>query len=167
MAGSDDFYSASKLWFAIRASLGELNSRNVRASEDNKNFFDTKDESIEYPQRMRRPHKPVVYMSDDPFAHLGKIGYTRNTYQFKGEGREDNNIYGSNHMKKMLYWEEVRRRIVAEEIGISADIDETSIAKETSLYYINDSAYTEAAPRPKKRGPLNQYYQPGRKYHVP
>lgn len=157
-AMGDDIYNVHKLWFIIRKSLGEYNSKNLPQTEEAKNFFSTRQDSIQYPQHLLKPHRIQEYDPTDPFAHLGKIGYRRNTYQFKGANRDDNNIYGANHMKKMLWLEEMRRRIIAEEIGVTADIDETSIAKDSDIYYLKNDH--EPA---KSRTPVNNKFKPGRK----
>ena len=39
-------------------------------------------------------------------------------------------------MKKTLWLEEIRRRVYAEKYGISADVDETSIAGTADAFYV-------------------------------
>lgn len=160
MDGANSFYSVHNLWQNIRRELGEYNSVNNQ-KEKSQHFFDTRRKEIEFPQKLLKPVRHFEHNPDDPFGYLGRIGYTKNNYQFAGPNREDNNIYGSNHMKKTLWLEEMRRRIISDEIGISPEFDDTSIAGTADAYYL-DSKFQEQAPRPKSRAAKNKYYNGGR-----
>lgn len=129
--------TSSKSWRTMRRELGEKNARTPAESEQGSvDFFDLKRSRIKYPQELEKHPEQIRYAWNDPFQHMGRIGYRMNTYQFRGANKEDNNIYGSQHMRKTLWLEEMRRRIIAEEHGISADVDETSIAGTADAYYL-------------------------------
>lgn len=136
----DEHLTSSKAWKTMRREEGERRATTTVADEAegaSGDFFDIKRPRLPYPQSMEQHVRPVQYAWDDPFGHMGRVGYTRNTYQFKGPNKDDNNIYGGQHMKKTLWLEEMRRRIIAEAEGISADVDETSVAGTAEAYYIN------------------------------
>lgn len=153
---SAELLTSSKSWRTLRREIGERNASTTQddtqgASGD---FFDIKRPKLRYPEEFQRPVAPVSYNWAEPFAHLGKIGYKKNTYIFRGANKEDNNIYGAQHMKKTLWLEEMRRRLIAETQGISADVDETSIAGTAAAYYLGES------PAPTSREKRNKYYNP-------
>lgn len=143
--------------------MGEYNAKARDTGSESRHFFVSNGDTVVFPPHLLKPFKKIEYDPDKPFDHLGRVGYRRNTYQFRGPNREENNIYGSNHMKKTLWYEEMRRRIMSEEIGIYPDIDKTSLAGKSELYYIRDPRFSEAAPRPKDKSNKNKYYTPGRK----
>lgn len=140
MSRPDDILTSSKSWRNQRRELGERNAGS-RADEVAEgatgDFFDIKRPRLKYPQVLEKHTQPIQYAWDDPYQHMGRIGYARNTYQFRGTNKDDNNIYGSQHMKKTLWLEEMRRRIIAEQHGINADVDETTIAGTASAFYLN------------------------------
>lgn len=151
---SENQLTSSKSWRLLRREIGEKNATTTAddtgSGGNTGDFFDIKRPRLKYPQMLEKPNVPTDYSWSDPFAHLGKIGYRRNTYQFKGTNKDDNNIYGGQHMKKTAWLEEMRRRIHAEEYGISAEIDDYSIAGTWEAYAI------------KSREPRNKYYnRPG------
>ena len=146
--------TSSKSWRLLRREIGEKNATTttdeVATGGASGDFFDIKRPRLKYPQELENPQHPVVYAWDDPYAHLGRIGYRRNTYHFKGPNKDDLNIYGGQHMRKTYWLEEMRRRIHAEEFGISAEVDDYSIAG------------TGEANAVKSREPRNKYYnRPG------
>lgn len=122
--------TSSKSWRTVRRIEGEKRAGTTQddTSGGSGDFFDIKKPRLKFPQDLEKPTSQVQYAWADPYAHLGRIGYRRNTYQFRGANKEDNNIYGGQHMKKTAWLEEMRRRLIAEEHGISADVDDTSIA---------------------------------------
>lgn len=107
------------------------------ATNASRDFFDTRNPRIPYPQQYEKHPQPVTYTAQDPFGHLGKIGYRKNTYQFRGPDKDQNNIYGGQHMKKTLWLEEMRRRIYAEQYGIDAEIDASNIGGTGGAFYLN------------------------------
>ena len=127
-----------KSWRAQRLEHGERNARNAGLSEGTQNgdFFSTKNPRIKYPVNMLEHPRQTYYYPEDPFQHLGRIGYTRNTYQFSGANKDENNIFGSQHMKKTAWLEEMRRRQYAEKYGIDAEIDKTNVAGTAEAYYL-------------------------------
>lgn len=133
-----------------RRALGEANASSKQGSERGpSDFFDIDRDRVRYPEQLNEPTTPQHRRSNDPYAHLGRIGYTRNTYQFRGATASDNNIYGSQHMKKTAWLEEMRRKILAEEHGISADVDKANISGTASAYYLRQkkNRYIDAAGR--------------------
>jgi hypothetical protein len=130
--------TSSKSWRTLRREIGE---RNASTPQDEPgastgDFFDIKRPKLKYPQELEKRTQEIRYAWDDPFQHMGRIGYKRNTYQFRGPNKDDNNIYGAQHMNKTLWMEEMRRRVVAEKQGISADVDESSIAGTADAYHL-------------------------------
>lgn len=123
-------------WTSRRRALAEVNS--TSKAQGSGAFFDTKRDRVQFPQTMDKPQQPKEYPSNDPYKHLGLIGYTRNTYQFKGRDKDDNNIYGGQHMKKTLWLEEMRRKVIAEREGISPAVDDSSVAGTGAAYYLNE-----------------------------
>lgn len=133
----EEVISSEKSWRGMRRAMGEFNSR-FRPQEDaTGDYFDLKRPRIQYPAEFYQDPHYTPPDPQDPFKHLGRIGYTRNTYTFKGNPKNDHNTYGSQHMKKTLWLEEMRRRIIAEKVGISPQVDETSIAETGGAYYLN------------------------------
>jgi hypothetical protein len=119
--------------------MGEKNASSTAdsiAENTSGDFFDIKRPKLKYPEELEKHPRPITYRTDDPYAHLGRIGYTSNRYQFRGTNKDDNNIYGGQHMKKTLWLEEMRRRIIAENHGITADVDDASIAGTAEAYYL-------------------------------
>lgn len=126
-------------WRDLRYQLGEENAKSGMSGPSANapvDFFDTRDPRIPYPQDYESHPQPIVYYADDPFQHLGRIGYRKNTYQFRGPEKDQNNIYGGQHMKKTLWLEEMRRRIYAETYGIDAEIDASNIGGTAGAFYI-------------------------------
>lgn len=135
----NDNLTSSKSWRTLRREIGEKNASTTADSvsdEQSGDFFDIKRPKLKYPEILEKHPRPISYRVDDPYAHLGRIGYTANRYQFRGPNKEDNNIYGGQHMKKTLWLEEMRRRIIAEQHGITADVDDSSIAGTADAYYL-------------------------------
>lgn len=136
----DKGFDNSGSWRNARRIMGEKNARSGMSGpeliDQSKDFFDTRHPQIKYPQEMQTHPAQVRYWAQDPFQRMGRIGYTRNTYQFRGAGKDENNIYGGQHMKKTLWLEEMRRRIYAEQYGISADIDASNIGGTAEAYYL-------------------------------
>lgn len=136
-----DFARRPRNMRELRYQMGEENaSSGTSANNENASyhFFDTKNPRLEYPNEFNKHPTPIRYYAQDPWQHLGRIGYKRNTYQFRGPEKDVNNIYGGQHMKKTLWLEEMRRRIYAEKCGISAEIDESNIAGTAEVYYIKN-----------------------------
>lgn len=131
-----------------RRQAGERNATERPDKDAPTGWFTTRTPSIPYPRDMEKNPRPIRYKETDPWAHLGRVGYRRNTYQFRGANKTENNIYHSQHMKKTAWLEEMRRRIIAERCGISADIDTSDISGTADAYYINHAR--------QKRG--NKYY---------
>lgn len=131
--------TSSKSWRTLRSQLGEKNATgsSLDAGQETGDFFDVARPRLKFPQEMEARPTPISYPSGDPFQHMGRIGYTHNTYQFRGAGKEENNIYGSQHMKTSCWFEEMRRRIYAEEGGIDAHIDASNVAGTAAIYYKN------------------------------
>lgn len=131
--------TSSKSWRTLRSQLGEKNATgaSLDAGQETGDFFDVERPRLKYPSMMERHPIPIHYPSGDPFLHMGRIGYTHNTYQFRGAEKDENNIYGSQHMKKTCWLEEMRRRIYAEEGGIDAHIDKSNVAGTAGAYYLN------------------------------
>lgn len=148
--------TTSKTWRAQRREIGEKNaSTAVDDASGSADFFDIKKPRLKYPQEFEKNPRPVQYSITDPFKHMGKIGYTRNTYCFRGQNKEDINIYGSQHMKKTLWLEEMRRRLIAEEHGISADVDDSSIGGTADAFYLEDRVISrEKRNKYHKRGTI-------------
>lgn len=92
---------------------------------------------VQYPvEYLKHPYfNPPNYL--DPYDNLGPIGYTKNTYQFSGKDKKDNNLYKNQHMKKTCYYEEKRRQVIAEMYGISSNIDLGNIAGTMDAYRVN------------------------------
>ncbi len=134
-------FDNSGSWRNARRTMGERNAKTGMSGpeliEQDKDFFDTRHPKLKYPEQLMERPAPVRYWSNDPFQHLGRVGYTRNTYQFRGAGKDENNIYGSQHMKKTAWLEEMRRRVEAEKHGITAAIDASNIAGTADAYYLN------------------------------
>jgi len=123
---------------ASRIDLGERNVIDTSSSNNNAgDFFDVKRPKIKYPEVLEKHPQQQEYKWSDPYQHMGPIGYTKNRYQFRGQNKDDNNIYGGQHMKKTAWLEEMRRRIIAEKEGISADIDDSSIAGTASAFHVS------------------------------
>jgi hypothetical protein len=132
-----DDMNFTKSKFARRAELGEKNaSTPVDEASGSINFFNVRRPRLEYPHELEKPHRPQDYAWADQYSHLGRIGYTSNSYQFRGPNKDDNNIYGRQHMKKTCWLEEMRRRCIAEEHGITAEVDESSIAGTADAYNV-------------------------------
>ena len=125
---------SSKSLRNIRRQYGERNARPEVAGQ--REFFDINRQRIEVQPELRKKNPKPRINPEDPYAHLGPIGYKRNTYQFRGENKKDNNIYGSQHIKKTCWLEEMRRRVIAERQGISSAVDETSVAGKAELFYL-------------------------------
>jgi hypothetical protein len=126
--------TSSRTW---REMQGNARCEGVDVPTDNSgHFFDTKRPHLKYPQQLEKHHNPVSYNREDPYAHLGRIGYRRNTYQFRGPNKDDNNIYGAQHMKKTAWMEEMRRRLISEEHGITAEVDESSLTGTADAFYV-------------------------------
>lgn len=151
-------YNVSKLWGTIRRELGALNAENKDRGTTNQ-FFDTKRKQIDYPRELLKPVRLKVYNQENPWAHLGKISYTRNTYQFHGPTADDHNAFGSNHMKKTFWFEEMRRRIIAEKSGISPEVDKSSLAGRGELYRVRDRAHKNPFYGGRRQPPAQQKQQ--------
>lgn len=123
-------------------------------------YFDLKRPAIDFPNELQKQGRFVVGGSSkfqrDPYKHLGLIGYKKNTYYFGGEHADLLNSLGWQHMKKTLWLEEMRRRVIAEEQGINETVDETTLGAKAEAYHsLPESAkgvnrYHEEALRPKK-----------------
>lgn len=134
---------------ALRREMGEKNASTAidDTGDFNAQFFDIKRPRLKYPEEFDKHPQNVKTNPNDPYAHLGRVGYTRNTFQFRGVNKDENNIYGGQHMKKTAWLEEMRRRIIAENQGISADVDDTCISGTGQAFYL------------KTREKKNTYYQ--------
>lgn len=137
---ADKGFDNSGSWRNARRIMGEKNAKTGMSGpemlDQDKDFFDTKHPKLKYPELMQTHPVPVRKWAQDPYQSLGRLGYTRNSYQFRGAGKDENNIYGSQHMKKTLWLEEMRRRIYAEQHGISAEIDASNIGGTADAYYL-------------------------------
>ena len=135
-----DVMNAGKSWRGMRRAMGEYNAQftaDMQADDATGDYFDLRRPRLPYPQDLYKDPHPVHHDPYDPYKHLGLIGYTRNTYQFSGPTKDEVNQYGGQHMKKTLWLEEMRRRIIANREGISSDVDKTSIAGTGGAFYLN------------------------------
>jgi len=138
-----------KTWESERRAEGEKNAVARDYEQYNKDWFDIAHASgIRYPAQLEKPPHLQIRGTRDPFAHLGRIGYRKNTWQFTGPGKDENNIYGWNQMKKTLWFEEMRRKVIAERFGIYAEIDESSVAGTGGAFYLREkrNKYLKVAP---------------------
>lgn len=89
-----------------------------------------------FPPELQKPQNKHISRTLDPNAHLGLVGYTRNSYQFSGKNLEENNLRGNISMKKTAWLEEMRRRCIAEKHGISPDVDEGNLCGTSEAYRV-------------------------------
>ena len=138
-----------RAWESERRAQGEKNAVSRDSDQYSMDWFDIAHASgIRYPAELEKRPRIQPKGSRDPYAHLGKIGYRQNTWQFTGPGKEENNIYGWNHMKKTLWFEEMRRKCIAEREGIFAEIDESSVAGTGGVFFLREkrNKYLKVAP---------------------
>lgn len=94
-------------------------------------------ERVEIPSHLIKQVKPRQNVNPDPFAHLGKIGYKKNTWSTSGPFAEWGNRCSGTHMKKSFLAEEMRRKELAESgFGcLDVAVDDDSVAGKAVGYY--------------------------------
>lgn len=118
-----------------RARFGEANARYEKnPTAGDFDYVDIDQRRVEFPSQLYKPQRQVVRGQGDPYAHLGPVGYTRNTYAFHGADKETQNIWEGQHMSKTLWLEEMRRLCIAEKDGISSSVDDQSVAHTMDAY---------------------------------
>lgn len=107
---------------------------------------------LKYPWEITYPIQPVRTQSVDPFAHLGPIGYTRNTWRTRGGPyQQAQNLLLGFHVKASGMKELARRMILAESIGgLPRDIDKDSLVSKEKYFYHSGKAPDRTRNRTKK-----------------
>lgn len=97
---------------------------------------------LNYPEEITYPTQPRESKTEDPFQHLGPIGYTRNTWRSRGGPyQQAQNLFLGFHVKSSAMKELARRMILAESIGgLPRDIDEDSLVSNEKYFFHSGQA---------------------------
>jgi len=96
----------------------------------------TDGDQVEYPDEYLLPVTFPPRNPDDPFAYLGPIRYTGNSWTSRGTTKDLNNLLMGNHMNKTCRFEEARRLVLAESPGgLPPDIDNDQLTGTRQAYY--------------------------------
>lgn len=91
---------------------------------------------VDYPTEYLHPVKLPHRNPSDPYAYLGKIRYTGNSWTAKGPTKDIRNLLFGNHMSHTYMAEMARRMVMAESPGgLPSDIDADSLAGKKTLWY--------------------------------
>lgn len=97
-----------------------------------------------YPWDLAVPVQAVTHnnKTNDKYAHLGPISYTRNTWRGrKGPLQQAQNLYLGFHVKKSAMMELARRMILAESLGgLPRNCDEDSLVSKEKYFYKSGKA---------------------------
>jgi len=92
---------------------------------------------LKYPEELAFPTQKKERTTQDPFQHLGPIGYTRNTWRSKGGSfQKAQNTYLGFHVKESAKKELARRLVLAESLGgLPRDIDKDSLVSDEKYFF--------------------------------
>lgn len=108
--------------------------------EDDDSLPTVSGRKLNYPEELAAPRrKKKKKRGEDPYKHLGPIGYTRNTWMHapkSSEFKSAQNLLLGFHVKKSAMLELARRMILAESLGgLPRDCDNDSLVSTEKFFY--------------------------------
>lgn len=135
-------------YFGLMRNYGKRKKKHLtrQDEDDDEDEGDEEDDSlptvsgrkISYPEELSIPREQKKRkVGDDPYKHLGPIGYVRNTWRSQGGPlQQAQNLFLGCHVKKTALSELARRMILAESLGgLPRNCDEDSLVSKEGYFY--------------------------------
>ena len=128
--------------FGKRKREKEEEEEESDSGEDDDSLPTVSGRRISYPQELATPKAKIKRKRGDPYAHLGPIGYTRNTWRSRGGPlQQAQNLFLGFHVKKSARLELARRLILAESLGgLPRNCDADSLVSKQDYFYKSGEA---------------------------